>query len=266
MKRKQIQIFALLFVIFLQACSTATAPSLAVKSTSTHTRLPSTSTPTIIPGVTPSAIAIPPHTSTPLPSWATNFAEPILAAIKDHQPSFDDDFSHTTGKGWYIGYSGHPKYGLIIEDGVLVIRQNGNLGCEPVSNIALNHPNFVLQVELSGLSANGDIDFHGFIGGGPRFFFSVHGSGSGTLQWNFGSRDILGKEHSGNLKKANSNDNISKATIVKRGPIAALYLNAVPLAYINDPDLDAPIHGVMFNCGRYDNVKFWDLDRIPNLP
>lgn len=263
MNRKQIQILASLLVITLQACSSATATSIAVLSTATDTPLPSTFTPTTIPSITTSPTTIPTRTSTPLPSWVVNFAEPILAAIKDHQPSFSDDFSFTTGKGWYIGYSGHPKYGLIIEDGVLVIRQNENLGCDPVSNRAMTHPDFILQVDLP--SNYGDVDFHGFVGGGPDYYFSVKGRGV-TLQWSFGSRDNYREQQLGDLDKTNSAGNVSQAIIIKRGSKAAFYLDKVPLAYINYPNLDAPVHGILFNCGRYDNVKFWNLDRIPNLP
>lgn len=263
MNRKPIQTFILLFVAILQACSNTTVTPLAVQSTATNTHPPPTSTPTIIPSITPSPMVNPTPTSTPLPSWVVNFAEPILAAIKDHQPSFNDDFSFTTGKGWYIGYSGHPKYGLIIEDGVLVIRQNENLGCDPVSNRAMTHPDFILQVDLP--SNYGDVDFHGFVGGGPDYYFSVKGRGV-TLQWSFGSRDNYIEQQLGDLDKTNSAGNVSQAIIIKRGSKAAFYLDKVPLAYINDPNLDAPVHGILFNCGRYDNVKFWNLDRIPNLP
>ena len=38
-------------------------------------------------------------TQTELPAWVTDFSEPILAAIQDHEPYFQDDFGTNT-KGW----------------------------------------------------------------------------------------------------------------------------------------------------------------------
>ena len=144
---------------------------------------------------------------------------------------------------------------------MLVNAPTTNEGCDPVSNLAMSHPNFVLQVDLP--RNYGGADFHGFIGGGPWHSFSVSEHGS-SLQWNFGSNE--GKQQSGNLIETSSPAIVTQAMIIKKGSEAAFYLNEAPLAYIDDPILDAPIYGVMLNCGQFDNVKFWNLDKFPDLP
>ena len=129
MKRKQVQVFALLLVITVQACSSATATPIVAPSTTT-------------PSITPSPKIIPTRTPTLLPSWATNFAEPILAAIKDRAPDFEDDFSTDAGK-WYDGY-GFQKY-LVIDQGVMGLID----GDHSISNYYfLYRPNIVLQADV----------------------------------------------------------------------------------------------------------------------
>ena len=264
MNKKRVQIIVSFLTVIIQTCSGLPTRPIITPTTSS-TLHPVTISPTKINTalftLKPTRTPRPTGTATPLPSWVKEFSEPILAAIKDREPEFQDDFSDTYGKGWYIGFLGDPKYGLTIEKGILFVKRNK--GCDPVSNLALTHPNFILQIDLPG--NNGDVEYHGFMGGGPRYFFTVRDEGT-TIQWSFGSRDSYGTEQFGNLTKNTSSGNVSQAIIIKKGSQAAFYLNNIPLTYVDDPILDRPIYGIMLNCGQYDNVKFWNLDKISNLP
>jgi hypothetical protein len=63
-----------------------------------------------------------------------------------------------------------------------------------------------------------------------------------------------------------------QVTVIVRNSQAGFYLMGVPVFHFEDPDLaDIGRWGnVSFECGEipceFDNVKFWNLDKIPNLP
>ena len=65
-------------------------------ATPTITTTP-TSTVTTTATITPTRTPFPTATVTPIPTWVTEFAEPILAAIQDRTPDFQDDFSQDQG-------------------------------------------------------------------------------------------------------------------------------------------------------------------------
>jgi len=60
--------------------------------------------------------------------------------------------------------------------------------------------------------------------------------------------------------------------IVARGPRAAIYLNDMPVAYLEDADFDTSGGTGLFcqSLGQgvceFDNVKFWNLNNVPGLP
>ena len=125
---------------FLFGCNSL--PGLFATITPTVT---ATSTPTSTPTATPTRTPLPTPTVMPTPAWITDFAEPILNALKDREPDFVDNFS-TANKGWK-GWNamwfqdGNYK----IKDGV--IRFNINKGDAAFSNQTLDQKDFVLQVD-----------------------------------------------------------------------------------------------------------------------
>jgi len=258
MYRKQIQISTLLFIIVLLACSNERATPVVIPTTITNTSIPPTSTSTILPSITPSPTARPKRTSTPLPSWVTDFAEPILAAIKDRAPDFEDDFSTDTGK-WHDGY-GFQKH-LVIDQGVMGLID----GDHSISNYYfLYRPNIVLQADvLLPLTAHAAIDLasNSFespdplkLQLDPNNFWSVRLHG--TIVIANGTYQIVGQK--------------TQLMYIVKGSRVAFYINQNPVAYFDYPKLlEDTKNERLFNCGDtcyFDNVKVWDLDRIPNLP
>lgn len=90
----------------LLGCSLLVMPT-PIPVSPTPTPLPTTPTPTPIPP-TISPTSLP--TTSPLVEQARAFAEPILQAIADHKPDFEDDFS-TANKGWDWEFGGKGQEG-----------------------------------------------------------------------------------------------------------------------------------------------------------
>ncbi|HKZ70391.1 MAG TPA: hypothetical protein VJ020_09945, partial [Anaerolineales bacterium] len=200
---------------------------------------------------------------------ARAFAEPILQAIADRKPNFEDDFS-TAGKGWVGGN---------LEQNELAVVQNGVARLEvkekdvSFGNEALNRKDFVLQVDAR--VAEGDkatqliVNFHNL--SGEYWFYVVVNSAGNT--W-LSDKHMPGDQR--NL--ANGSGNVSpfgettRIMIVARGPRAAVYLNDTPVAYFEDADFDTS-GGTGLFCQsirqavcEFDNVKFWNLNNVPGLP
>jgi hypothetical protein len=84
------------------------------------------------------------------------------------------------------------------------------------------------------------------------------------------------------MELAGGSDNLSPpgetthVTIIARGRRAAIYLNGTPTAYFDDLDFDTQgkQNKNFFMCGaessqticEFDNIKFWNLGYIQNLP
>jgi hypothetical protein len=210
-------------------------------------------------------------TATPgsMAEQARAFAEPILQAIADRKPNFEDDFS-TAGKGWVGGN---------LEQNELAVVQNGVARLEvkekdvSFGNEALNRKDFVLQ--LDARVAEGDkatqliVNFHG-LSSEYWFYVVVHSAGNTWLV----DKHVPGDQR--NL--ANGSGDVSpfgettRIIIVARGPRAAIYLNGTPAAYFEDADFDTSGGTGLFcqSLGQavceFDNVKFWNLNNVSGLP
>ncbi len=59
---------------------------------------------------------------------------------------------------------------------------------------------------------------------------------------------------------------------VVRGVEAVIYLNNEAILYLNDPDLDRSgmttfgCQSIIETVCEFDNVKYWNLANVPNLP
>ena len=183
-------------------------------------------------------------TGTPAPAWVTNFAEPILVAIQDYEPYFYDDFGPDT-EGWVqiMGMTSPFSIG----QGFLRMEINTT-----ADNIFLrNMPNFVLQVIINR-------PINGF------FLVSLSGDNEITFSHDGVSGDMGSKEFSFGAK--------IQFTIIIRGDRAGLYLDGSPVFYYVSPGLDDIGEFGNFGFGCHDSfctideVKFWNLNRIPELP
>ncbi len=273
---------AILFSSLLVGCSTflpRETPTLT-PVVSTETLMPTftpsdTSTPT--PSVTPSPR--PTMTATPVPGWVTDFAEPILAAIADRPPDFEEDFTEA-GPGWYLEKVNCPDNGCVITDGVLA------LAAFPVGHKAgwaqqpypccTGYKTFVMRVDFNTAKLNGEnaanIAYTDVIRKGGRT--------TAISEYNFELKSgrrwytIIG-----GYLKANGQLPLSVSpqitfTLISRGSRFAVYLNDIPVTYgeyangQNQPEftLRAWSDGSVTARVEYDNLKIWNLDNIPDLP
>jgi hypothetical protein len=222
-------------------------------ATSTFTLLPPSATFELSPSPTLTKTPRPTPTKTPIPAWVTDFAEPILAAIKDRAPHFQDDFNFGDPKGWYA--PSHPEGSLPIsmEEGVMQLKEGGS-----ASNIyIMKKANYVLQVDISSPVS---CCVHVEIRGDNSIYLG--NNGWGVCRQNDCS--------SGNSRSLSFSEQIQVTVIVKNSE-ACFYINGVPVFHFMDSDLETGWYSIpQFRCGtsscKFDNVKFWNLDKIPNLP
>jgi len=226
--------------------------TLAIIPTSTAPFLPPTATPGPSPTITLTRTSRPTSTATPFPAWVADFAEPILAALKDRQPYFEDDFSNTEPKGWF-GLWLTDKYGPItIENGVLRLEEG-----EMVANSYLSgKANYAIQVEVSRpVACCTQISFRG----------------DGTLS--------LGPSEWGLCPRKDETDNCYNSDysfspkilvlILIRGSQAAFYFDGKPVYYYRDNLLATPsaFSEPHFFCGgnycELDNLKAWNITYLP---
>jgi hypothetical protein len=210
--------------------------------------------------------------ATPLPSMgeqARAFAEPILAAIANRPPDFEDDFS-AAGRGWstWIGKMGRPG-DFAIEDGVARFRlAQAELAME---HQALAQKDFVLQLDAH--LATGDatsrmrVEFRVPL---PEAGYKVElfsELGGWSFEWGqWGADQFQRIEGKGNVSPPGE---ATQVTIVARGPEVAIYLNGTPVFYAEDADLDVAgraymmCHSLSETACEFDNVEFWDLANVP---
>ena len=231
-----------------------------------------------------SALVLPGETPAPLPSTppsssadqARAFAEPILAAIADRPLDFEDDFT-TPDKGWRLGFPGGPPNGdrLEITDGV--VRMTLFEGTEGMLTRLdwMWLKDFVLMVDSRQVSG-GYGSPQMVVWGNPDDTWGQVAIQSGTASWNLskGPGDQWPPWPKGSGDVVSPIGETNHILIVARGPQLAIYLNGVPVAYVEDQEIDvAWTKALSFNCGgqpdmvcEFDNVKLWNLDNVPGLP
>lgn len=227
-------------------------------------------------------LTVPPPTatmtniSTITPAWVKEFAEPILAAIQNQVPVFQDDFS-TTRSDWTIfrPISRCSKSVASITEGRMTIN------IEPMCN------NDSAYIDKKGLPKNlvlqVDLFFHDSIQVSPvvRFIllsgigqnlFTVSKEGEWRVIYCISGGDCE------NIKKSGyaSFDSSKPVTliIICRGKERAIYLNSSPSGYFIDNEGHGTVMSLLALGGEnqqaekiaFDNFKIWDLDKIKNLP
>ena len=144
----------ILFSFLLVGCSmylsqdTSSPTPVDAIQTSKPTFTPTVSK-TLSPSVTPSRR--PTATATPFPAWVTDFAEPILTAIANRPPDFQEDFSQAS-TAWQQEKIDFPTEG-VISDGVLILSAvpvNGKDAWDQQSiPCCLDFKTFVLRVDVN---------------------------------------------------------------------------------------------------------------------
>lgn len=258
--------------IFTLACVLSNVPQQTIPTvTPTKTR-------TVIllptPATTPTSSSAYPQ-ATPVPAWVTDFADPILEALVNRKPDFQDDFS--IYRGWFIRLSGVDGYTYAERyDEMLLLRLPEKIKDAITFNPRINRTNFVLTLELRFNHDQPDDTVRFQFDGSPdqSIAFNLSNNRNWRLQW--GTQDNwqfmadvyphFPPEH-------------TPVTIIMQGTQCAFYLNNDPLVYLNNCRTDPNIklqawvasfrllkdtdHDVVVN---FDNLKLWDLDKIPGLP
>ena len=268
---------AILFTSLVVGCST-----FLPRDTSTLTpvdfteTLNITFTPTVsstpIPSVTSSPR--PTRTTTPVPEWVTDFAEPILAAIADRTPDYQDDFSQAS-QDWQREMRDNCKdKGCVISNGVLTLSTNGRDSWTVLTiPCYLKFKTFVLRVDvntskLHDENAAGIGYDNGYNHKGSQFSFEIKNQG----RWWYLPEPGLPGWDSGQLPFPYPK--IVTFTIIVGDTKSAVYLNDTPVtirefvAVVNRTGLTlrAWSDGTTPAIVEYDNLKIWDLDNVPNLP
>lgn len=234
--------------------------------------------------------------ATPLPSLADEgraFAEPILAAIADRPPDFEDDFSDPASdwprglivdpSGWEEGEHGYVdgEYYVIAPAAELRPKEPE----EPVtcaSGFLINHRSFsdlVLEVEgryVTVQNGNWHVNFRQWYDPATDVDgkYEVRVLQEGAVELGRYATDeglILMAQLQG--LPALSGPETNRLQIVAVGPQIALYVNGAPALYINDPG-----YTERFKAGRikllvchkgvtplrvhYDNLKVWDISDL----
>jgi hypothetical protein len=215
--------------------------------------------------------------ATPLPEWVTEFADPILFAIKDERPVFQDDFS--TYRGWInitsesIGY----VYAERFEEKLLLKLPEDVEESVFYNPRYLNRKNFVLTLDLRFQHNQPEdtirFQFDGFSNEHVAFDLS------NNRKWTFHWKSSENKLETISGVYPHFPPDYVPVTIIMLDTECAVYVNNDPLVYVDDcrilPTnekennwftsfhlLREHKHAVLINI---DNLKLWDLDRIPSL-
>lgn len=243
-------------------------------------------TPTAAPTVTRTATPFPTQIATPtlfpvnlkvepIPSWATDFANPIIAIVANRRPDFHDSFSPK--RKWFNVMSGYslPLYAEI-HDGMLFLRLPEGTRDSILYNPIMNRRNFVLTLELRFDHDQPDdtVRFQFDQSPDQSIAFDLSNNRNWKFQW--GSRN--NRQSVGGIYEHFPPERIP-VTIIMQGTQCAVYLNNDPLTYSDNcrtsPTFLSPKWFVSFRLIRntshavtvnFDNLKLWDLDKIPGLP
>lgn len=232
-------------------------------------------------------IAIPQATSTsaPQPDWIVNFTEPILKAIADRLPTYQDDFDNPSS-GWHNGpTTEHPNVKIDGEkrydNGEYFIALNGITSAEPVicSGVEDRHvgsySDFVAEFDVryvSGIEGDWHLQFHR----SPSGLYKFGLTRSGYVNFGkcgFGLDECLGlADYSGS--PIHRGEEWNHIQLIVQGTRMAAYVNSMPVLYAEDA-LAVPEHTKGYfslnlcNFGsapletRWDNFKLWDVSDLP---
>lgn len=261
------KIIAWVFVmgILFSSCTSDqfSTPTLTPTSTQTLTQ-------TSIPSQTPTMTPPPSATATSIPTWITNFAEPILQFMDNRPADFEDDFSQN--RGWrHIPYGGSKPLGATVQNGVLsmpVTSTDAERAQGWVEHPRLTGRNFALAFDFS--IDDGAPDDHVVINWFAKTSFTtlwLNQNDVWSLQAN--NPKISGDYHY-NSSSQNS------VLIIARDYECGIYVNNAAIAYLSECRTSssgrdiwigmqavAGSHTAVMNI---DNVKFWNLDNISNSP
>jgi formylglycine-generating enzyme required for sulfatase activity len=270
---KHLQATGLLIILIITACTPTGSPAYTPTSDSHPTETP-------LPTRTAMPIATPQPTGTPDPIAV--FSDPILLAIQDRPPDFQDDFS-SDANGWIIRTWPLDRAGEVIANGVM------NLSLEQ-GGIADNHAtsfrDFVVQVDVKFLDMVSNEGIGVYL---EWVRYEVFDDTMKVQYFQFNKDKFWHLMSCTPVEPRECQEGPSGTALVDlSGPITiiviskgtelAVYLNGTPLVYENFPDLPPASHIRLYafdNSGNpgysgaiFDNFKIWELQSVfpPDSP
>ena len=235
--------------------------------------------------ITPTRTVRPTATSTPIPAWvdeANAFAEPILAAITNHPPDFEDDFSQVD-PAWTIPID--PPTGERVECNAGDANMNITDGSMKYSMINCKVSNLQYQdIQYANYALQLDINFQQT----PlNFLFRMWGQSAleEVVELNYSLQSPIGDwrfaviESGKAIERIDGNANLDFAepvtiTIIHQSPTFVVFINSSLLTFYNTREKYAgqfSIDSVITSPDviptetltlELDNFKIWDLDKI----
>ena len=259
----------LLFIGMYKLAILPFPPSVTPTLTASNTPQPTTTSAlSLNPSATPTHTPRPTQTATPIPAWVTSFAEPILAAIANTSPHFEDDFSQESD-GWRFAKENGDRCWIEIKDGTLIMTVETGREVAFCSHPGMRFNNFVLRVDVDlhklGPDTAAEIDWRG-TGYSTGLVLSLWKDGRWLI--NFCGTDC--SEVASGWQSISPTQKVT-VTIISKIREYAIYLDETPVSYINDsgrrPGLEIKLS--LWADSRspktivaYDNLKIWNLDYI----
>jgi hypothetical protein len=226
---------------------------------------PPTATPTFTTTFTPTSTITqtrtpwPTATATSPPGWVTDFAGPILAAIADLPPTFQDDFGPASA-GWQsVDWCGN---NIDYVEGELVITKCWAFRPN------INYNDFVVEFDVRFLPGADQEErfsftFKGFSGIGDGHMVSIYPNGNVEINYQSGSHntDTTNNTFNNAAHKGNQSNHI---LVIGKGSRFAIYLNNQPLSHFESPygsygDFGFLAGGTIV---AIDNLKVWNIADI----
>ena len=258
-------------ILFILACIVGNPPRSNPPTMPTETQ-------TVTPP--PTRIAIPTPfpanlKATPIPLWVSDFADPIIAAVANRRPDFQDDFS--LNRRWFNVMSGvvRPLYAEI-HDGMLFLKLPEKTRDSIFYNPEINHRNFVLTLDLRFNHDQPDDTVRFQFDQSPDQSIALDLSNNRNWKFQWGFQD--NRQSMAGIYEHFPPEQIP-VTIIMQDTRCAVYFNNDPLTYLSNCRTGSTFQShvwvasfrLLRNTGRavivnFDNLKIWDLDKIPSLP
>lgn len=231
-----------------------------------------------------------PPANAPASNWEADFAEPILSAMKDLPPDYQDDFNNSSS-GWTIadnvdyldGEVGYEDGEYFVVADPLTDPAEGPYFCAwGIDDNDIRHADFLAEFDVKFLSAregNWDFQFHRTYDRANNIEtkYAVGGNYQGGVFFHKCNPDpdtdcpVLKEISDGSLILGKNWVHIQ---VMARGPKMALYVDGKPVLYVEDPNYkEAYNQGefILALCNfanhtmevRWDNLRIWDITSLP---
>jgi len=198
----------------------------------------------------------PKPTTTTIPSWVVNFANPILAYLSNRQPDFEDDFESKSSAWavaeWCADWRMKYENGKLLVDECYIQYQRDSFN------------DYVADVTLSLVSQKGEIGMK-FRNGLCHIVFSqnfgMEASCEKVINGKMTTTDIFYKDY--NLH----NSGAAHLRLIAKGGRFAFYLDGEPAGYFEEDaintgkqiSLTVEVGGTI---GTFDDFKIWDISEV----